>query len=64
MIELYNKLQDKEWKAINKAFEKSEVAGYVTAAVIGLAEGTVILLTEIAVLEVVSNAILAIKGRR
>lgn len=64
MIELYNKLQDKEWNAINKAFEKSEVAGYLSAAAIGLAEGAVIALTEIAVLKVVSKAILAIKGRR
>lgn len=64
MIELYNKLQDKEWNAISKTFEKSEVAGYMAAAMIGLAEGAVIAITELAVLKVVSKAILATKGRR
>ena len=64
MIKLYEKLQDKEWEIINKADEKSDILGMVTAAGIGLAEGLVIAVTEVTVLRLISKAILAIKGRR
>ena len=64
MIELYEKLQDKEWEIINKADEKSDILGMVAAAGIGLAEGLVIAVVEVTALRLVSKVILAIKGRR
>ena len=64
MIELYEKLQDKEWEIINKADEKSDILGMVASAGIGLAEGLVIGVVEVTVLRLVSKVVLAIKGRR
>lgn len=64
MIELYEKIQDKEWELIDKADEKSTFAGCVTAFAIGAVEGLVISLTEIAIIKVIVKVVTAIRGRR
>lgn len=63
MLEIYDKIQRKEWEIINKASEKSTFAGCVTAFAVGAAEGLVVALTEIAVIKVIVKVVSAIKGR-
>lgn len=64
MFELYEKIQDKEWELINKADEKSDILGMLTAAALGTVEGLVIALTEIAVVKVIVKVVTVIRGRR
>ena len=64
MIKAYEKLQNKEWQIINKAFEKSDIAGYAAAAGIGLLEGVAIVCAELAVFETAIKVVSLVKRRR